>query len=103
MTEFVKTEVRGTTGVITLDRPKALNSLNPEMARAIDETLKRWRDDDTVTQVVIQSSGKHFCSGGDVRAAREGVLEGRLEEVDAFFADEYAMNLDIANYPKPYI
>ena len=47
MTEFVKTEVRGATGVITLDRPKALNSLNPEMARAIDETLKRWRDDDT--------------------------------------------------------
>ena len=103
MTEFVKTEVRGTTGVITLDRPKALNSLNPEMARAIDEILKQWRDDDTVTQVVIQSSGKHFCSGGDVRAARDGVLEGRLDEVDTFFADEYAMNLDIANYPKPYI
>ncbi|PLA28998.1 3-hydroxyisobutyryl-CoA hydrolase [Corynebacterium coyleae] len=103
MTEFVKTEVRGTTGVITLDRPKTLNSLNPEMARAIDEILKQWRDDDTVTQVVIQSSGKHFCSGGDVRAARDGVLEGRLDEVDTFFADEYAMNLDIANYPKPYI
>ena len=103
MTEFVKAEVRGTTGVITLDRPKALNSLNPEMARAIDEILKQWRDDDTVTQVVIQSSGKHFCSGGDVRAARDGVLEGRLDEVDTFFADEYAMNLDIANYPKPYI
>ena len=103
MTEFVKTEVRGTTGVITLDRPKALNSLNPEMARAIDAALKSWRDDDAVEQVVIHSSGKHFCSGGDVRAAREGILEGRGEEVDAFFADEYAMNLDIANYPKPYI
>ena len=103
MTEFVKTEVRGTTGVITLDRPKALNSLNPEMARAIDAALKAWRDDDAVEQVVIHSTGKHFCSGGDVRAAREGILEGRGEEVDAFFADEYAMNLDIANYPKPYI
>ena len=103
MTEFVKTDVRGTTGVITLDRPKALNSLNPEMARAIDETLKRWRDDDRITQVVIQSSAKHFCSGGDVRAAREGVLEGRLDDVDRFFSEEYAMNVDIANYPKPYI
>ncbi|WJY97142.1 3-hydroxyisobutyryl-CoA hydrolase [Corynebacterium fournieri] len=103
MTEFVKTEVRGTTGVITLDRPKALNSLNPEMARAIDATLKQWRDDDAVEQVVIQSSGKHFCSGGDVRAARDGILTGHEAEVDAFFADEYAMNLDIANYPKPYI
>ena len=103
MTDLIKTEVRDTTGVITLDRPKALNSLSPEMARAIDATLKQWRDDDAIEQVVVQSSGKHFCSGGDVRAARDGILEGRGDEVDAFFADEYAMNLDIANYPKPYI
>ena len=31
------------------------------------------------------------------------MLDGREAEVDAFFADEYAMNLKIANYPKPYI
>jgi len=103
MTDLIKTEVRETTGVITLDRPKALNSLSPEMARAMDAALKQWRDDDAIEQVVVQSSGKHFCSGGDVRAARDGILEGRDDEVDAFFADEYAMNLDIANYPKPYI
>lgn len=103
MTDLIKTEVRETTGVITLDRPKALNSLSPEMARAMDAALKQWRDDDAIEQVVVQSSAKHFCSGGDVRAAREGILEGRGDEVDAFFADEYAMNLDIANYPKPYI
>lgn len=103
MSEFVTTEVRGTTGVIALDRPKALNSLNPGMARAIDAALDAWRDDDAVEQVVIHSTGKHFCSGGDVRAAREGMLDGREAEVDAFFDDEYAMNLKIANYPKPYI
>ena len=103
MSEFVTTEVRGTTGVIALDRPKALNSLNPGMARAIDAALDAWRDDDAVEQVVIHSTGKHFCSGGDVRAAREGMLDGREAEVDAFFTDEYAMNLKIANYPKPYI
>ncbi|MGV0435113.1 3-hydroxyisobutyryl-CoA hydrolase [Corynebacterium ureicelerivorans] len=103
MSEFVTTEVRGTTGVIALDRPKALNSLNPGMARAIDAALDAWRDDNAVEQVVIHSTGKHFCSGGDVRAAREGMLDGREVEVDAFFADEYAMNLKIANYPKPYI
>lgn len=103
MTEFVKSDIRGTTGVLTLDRPKALNSLNPDMARAIAATLEDWRDDDAVEQVVIQPTGKHFCSGGDVRAARDGILEGRDGDVDAFFADEYAMNLAIANYPKPYI
>lgn len=90
-------------GVITLDRPKALNSLNHEMVRTIAAALDAWRDDEEIEQVIIYSSGKHFCSGGDVRAAREGVLAGEVDQVDAFFADEYAMNLDIANYPKPYI
>lgn len=99
----VLTEIRGTTGVITLDRPKALNSLNTEMVDIIKEALEKWSDDDAIEQVVVQSSGKHFCAGGDVRAVREALLEGNLEEVERFFADEYAMNVDIANYPKPYI
>lgn len=99
----VLTEIRGTTGVITLDRPKALNSLNTEMVDIIQGALDTWRDDDAIEQVVVQSSGKHFCAGGDVRAVRDGVLDGKLAEVERFFADEYAMNVDIANYPKPYI
>ncbi|MEX3504660.1 3-hydroxyisobutyryl-CoA hydrolase [Corynebacterium sp. LK2510] len=103
MSEPVQTKVVNTTGIITLDRPKALNSLNREMVTLIGEALDAWRKDDAITQVVIQSSGKHFCAGGDVRSAREGILAGNGEEVDAFFAQEYAMNLDIANYPKPYI
>lgn len=99
----VLTEIRGATGVITLDRPKALNSLNPEMVDVIQEALNAWRDDDAVEQVVVQSSGKHFCAGGDVRLVRDGVLDGKLAEVERFFGDEYTLNVDIANYPKPYI
>ncbi|WP_175935367.1 3-hydroxyisobutyryl-CoA hydrolase [Corynebacterium sp. Marseille-P4321] len=99
----VLTEIRGTTGVITLDRPKALNSLNTEMVDIIKEALEKWSDDDAIEQVVVQSSGKHFCAGGDVRAVREALLEGNLEEVERFFNEEYAMNVDIANYPKPYV
>ncbi|SDL61033.1 Enoyl-CoA hydratase/carnithine racemase [Corynebacterium mycetoides] len=103
MNQPVITDVVNHTGVLTLDRPKALNSLNHEMVRLIAEALERWRDDASVHQVVIRSSSKHFCAGGDVRAARDGVLSGRTDEVDAFFSDEYALNLVIANYPKPYI
>lgn len=103
MNQPVKTSVLHHTGVITLDRPKALNSLNHEMVRLIAAALDEWRDDASIEQVIIHSSGKHFCAGGDVRAAREGVVEGRAEEVDSYFADEYEMNLAIANYPKPYI
>ena len=103
MTAFLDTSIRGTTGIITLDRPKALNSLNDEMIHGIYSTLKDWEHDDAVTQVVVQSSSTHFCSGGDVKLAREEILDGNREDVSAFFAEEYEMNHYIANYPKPYI
>ena len=100
----VLVSVRNTTGVLELNRPKALNSLNPEMVGIITDALERWRDDEGITQVLITStSEKAFCSGGDVRFAREGILDGREDDVDRFFADEYAMNNLIGTYPKPYI
>ncbi len=92
------------TGLIELTRPRALNSLNLGMVREITAALDAWRDDDAVDQVlVVSASPKAFCAGGDVRAAREGVLAGRDGEVEAFFAEEYAMNLAISEYPKPYV
>ena len=99
----VRTDVVRSTGVITLDRPKALNSLNPDMLYPIIDALKAWREDDAIEQVLVVSSGKHFCAGGDVRYAREAIMAGRHEEVDEFFRREYEMNLMIAEYPKPYI
>ena len=102
-TELLNVEARGTTGIITLNRPKALNSLNGEMIHGIYTALRAWEANDAITQVIVRSSSKHFCSGGDVKYAREGVLAGKAEEISAFFAEEYEMNNYIANYPKPYI
>lgn len=98
------TSVRKTTGLIELNRPKALNSLNPEMINSMTEALEAWKDDDSITQVVVYTQNrKAFCSGGDVRYAREAVLAGDHSAADDFFEREYAMNALIANYPKPYI
>ena len=70
----------------------------------MSRALRQWRDDDAVTQVLVASnSEKGFCSGGDVRWAREQVLAGKADEADEFFAVEYAMNRQIAEFPKPYV
>ena len=45
MSEFVQTRVANRTGIITLDRPKALNSLSLDMVRDLAEVLEAWRDD----------------------------------------------------------
>lgn len=100
----IVSSIRNHTGVIELNRPKALNSLTPEMVELIAASLAQWRENDEVEQVLfLSASPKAYCAGGDVRYAREGVLEGKLGEVDTFFADEYTLNGDIAEYPKPVI
>lgn len=99
----ILTRIENTTGVLELNRPKALNSLTPEMIDIIDEHLTTWKDDPAVTQVVVYSPTKAFCAGGDVRFAREFIEAGDHTSVDRFFAEEYVMNGDLHHFPKPYI
>jgi enoyl-CoA hydratase len=99
----VITRVDAGTGVIELDRPRALNALDLTMVRLITEALLAWRDDDAVRSVVVRStSPKAFCAGGDIRAMRDAGVRGDDATVRTYFAAEYAMNLLIARYPKPY-
>ena len=94
----------GRIGRITLNRPKALNALDIAMIRAITRALEDWVDEPGVHAVVIEGAGgRAFCAGGDIRAIRAHALAGEHADVEAFFAEEYALNAMIAEYPKPYI
>ncbi len=107
MSEFVQTRVAHGTAVITLDRPKALNSLSLDMVRALTRALLAWRDDQHIDAVVIRSSSeKALCAGGDIRFFYDEAKAsptGNSDLLDAFFTEEYALNHLIHFYPKPYI
>lgn len=91
-------------GRLTINRPKALNAVDHEMLRTIRDGLERWRDDPSIHAVIIEGAGdRAFCAGGDIRQVRAMALAGRFAEIDAFFDDEYSLNLAIARYPKPYV
>ncbi|UFS58127.1 enoyl-CoA hydratase/isomerase family protein [Subtercola endophyticus] len=97
-------EQRGRLGLITLNRPRAINALNHAMVISIHQALSAWRDDDTISTVAIVGSGERgLCAGGDIvsiyREAQSGDLSGTVQ----FWRDEYALNIMIANYPKPYV
>ena len=93
----------GRVGRIVLNRPKALNALDLEMIRALTRALEAWADDPHVHAVVIEGAGdRAFCAGGDIRALRQYELDGQHEHAETFFREEYALNLMIARYPKPY-
>jgi enoyl-CoA hydratase len=97
-------EVRGAAGIITLDRPKALNAITHAMVLAMRAQLDAWIDDNAVEHVVLHSAHERaFCVGGDVRHMAELGSTGRKEQARAFWRDEYALNHLISRYPKPYV
>ena len=94
----------GRVGRLVLNRPQALNALDLPMIRACTRALEAWRDDPHVHAVVIEGAGdRAFCAGGDIRALRQYELDGEHHKAETFFREEYALNLMIATYPKPYI
>lgn len=100
----VLVEVQGALGRITLNRPKALNSLTLGMVRSVTETLARWRDDDRVRAVLIDGAGERgLCAGGDIRAMYDAIKAGDPQRVATFWAEEYRMNAALARYPKPIV
>ena len=103
MTEEVLFECRGKSGVITLNRPNALNALTLNMVRLMKPVLTEWAADDAIENVVIEGAGeKGFCAGGDIRALHDWGQTG-APEATGFYREEYQLNRQIKTYPKPYI
>jgi len=91
-------------GLVTLDRPKALNALTVEMVTDLRQVLLGWRDHPAISHVVIASSApRAFCAGGDIRQARETIIANGFDEADTFFRGEYLVDLAIAEFGKPII
>jgi enoyl-CoA hydratase len=102
MESHVIAEKRGALGLLTLNRPQALNALTHGMITALASALGDWATDATIRCVAIRGEGRAFCAGGDVRAVRQAVLDG-TDEGAALLRDEYRLNALIGSYPKPYV
>lgn len=99
----VLTGVDGTLGRIRLNRPAKINALTLPMIAAVRAALAGWADDPRVVAVLIDGAGERgLCAGGDIAAVYDGI-RGDAAPPEGFWADEYRMNLDIADYPKPVV
>lgn len=98
-TPHVSAEKQGFLGLLSLNRPAALNALDLDMVKALQAALDAWVGDDGVRAVAIRGEGRAFCAGGDIRA---WVTQGR-EAALAFLAAEYRLNHRIATYSKPIV
>ncbi|HEX7322790.1 MAG TPA: enoyl-CoA hydratase/isomerase family protein [Mycobacterium sp.] len=99
----VLSHVDGGVGVLTLNRPAAINSLTETMVNAMRALLTAWAHDDAVHTVLLTGAGERgLCAGGDVvaiyhSARADGAAARR------FWYDEYLLNAAIGRFPKPYV
>ena len=101
----VLAERRGHLGILTLNRPRALNALSLEMIRAVTTQLLAWRDDPQIGAVLLRGANREgkapaFCAGGDIRYFHAAALAGD-PTLEDFFSEEYALNHLIHTLGKP--
>jgi enoyl-CoA hydratase len=97
-------ERRGAAGIVTLNRPQALNAVTHPMVLALRAQLEIWAEDGAVTRVIVTAAGNRaFSAGGDIRHLYDLGQEKRYDEALQFWRDEYPLNATIKSYKKPYI
>lgn len=98
------TRREGALGLLTMNRPKALNALDQAMIDGFGAAIAAWRDDASLRAVLLDGAGgRAFCAGGDVRAIRTAALADDQATIERFFSTEYAVNQGIAEFGKPWI
>ncbi len=98
-------EVRDGLGVMTLNRPKALNSLSHGMILEMEKIMPQWEKDPAVKGVILRGAGdRAFCAGGDVAGLYREMRDNPSGTTRRdFFRDEYIVNRRIYRFAKPWI
>jgi enoyl-CoA hydratase len=93
----VLVDTRGRVGIVTLNRPKALNALNSELMRELSAALDTFEADREIGAVVIAGSEKAFAAGADIKEMRP------LSFPDTYLDDFVAPYSRLAHFRKPVI
>jgi len=98
MPELITTEKKGRVGVVTLNRPKQMNALNPQLMQEVAQALHDFDADEGIGAIVITGSEKAFAAGADI-----GVMKD-FTYMDAFMSDYITRDWEhIRRIRKPVI
>jgi enoyl-CoA hydratase/carnithine racemase len=95
----VLSEIRGSVGWLTLNRPEAMNALNREMVVELGAQLERLQNNAAVRVVVLTAVGRAFCAGADLKSVTKPVEPGEEDMLDVA-ARVFGQ---LRHFPKPVI
>ena len=96
---FVDLEQRGSIGILTMNRPEALNALNDQVLRDLDAALDTVEANDEILVVILTGAGRSFVAGADI---------GQMKDFTSVQAKKFgaygnSVFLKLENFPKPVI
>ncbi len=95
--ENIIAEKKGRVGLITLNRPDALNALNPDLIGELGQALETFEADDDIGAMVITGSDKAFAAGADIKA-----MQG-MSFIGAYMGDLFSGLDRVGTCRKPII
>jgi len=95
--ETILIEIRGRVGLITLNRPKALNALNAQLINELNHALDTLDNDRDIGCIVLTGSAKAFAAGADIKEMAE------LTYPQIYLDDLFAQSDRVANRRTPMI
>lgn len=73
--QTIKTETRGRVGLITLNRPEALNALNARLIDELGQAVRAFDDDEGIGCIVVTGSEKAFAAGADIKEMQDKTFD----------------------------
>ena len=96
--ENILVEMRGPVGLVTLNRPSALNALNKALMDELAQQLDEWESNADIRCVVITGSSKAFAAGADIKEMAFKTY------MDAYMQDLFTTNWErVTRFRKPVI
>ena len=97
--QYILSQTKESIGIITLNRPKALNAVCEQMLQELNQQIKIFTQDESISAIIIRGSDKSFAAGIDI-----GELEKKVETFGIDALDQtYEYFKSITNCPKPII
>jgi 2-(1,2-epoxy-1,2-dihydrophenyl)acetyl-CoA isomerase len=99
----VQVQRRGAVATIVLDRPKAMNAADPQLAEELLRAVTEAAADDDVRAVLLTGNGRAFCSGADLRAGFDPTPEGHPNVQKALHERFHPIIQGLREMPKPVV
>ncbi|MBT3998514.1 MAG: enoyl-CoA hydratase/isomerase family protein [Candidatus Marinimicrobia bacterium] len=97
---YIKSDIQNRVGILTIDRPDALNAMNPDVLRELSQSLNNMILNEDVGVIVLTGAGeKAFIAGADIKLMQQLDLDGAQD----FGKLGQDLTLTIENSPKPVI